>query len=332
MDLRTRIQSLFKEAEIYRQQGLLEESKAKYQDVMGLLEKNPNIKNRDQLLGALQKKVQAVSREVQELDEKLSPEQVPGNVQDLVKGFFAEPAKDKDQGAAAFKGAIALAQLRQFDRALAEFSRLLENEAMRVPAAKNVLKCHLAIKSVDAAVEQYEKWLEDELFANDELESVRVFFEELMTKKGMQVSLKRRQEPAFEPESAPQEEVTSLKMAPSAVEMAAEAAAEEAVEEDQIEICSLEITPLAGPKKGIPIELDVSAQAGNKLHITVPAKDADYLEGIESGQHLDDLQFFSHFVMFRGGGVVLAKRKIEAGARKGDYNISIRMEAPGTQG
>lgn len=345
MDLRTQIQSLFKEAEIYRQQGLLTESKAKYQTVIGLLQKNPNIKNQAQLLDAISKKVKAVELELRELDEALGPdEEVSGNVQDLVKGFFASPADNKDKGAAAFKGAIALAQLRQFERALAEFSKLIETDEFRINAAKNALKCHLALSSVDGAVNQFNDWVKDERFTNEQLEGVRVFFEDFMKKKGMPVNLNRREEaaprreeaaPAFEEAPLPPtggEETTGLKIAPSAAELAAEAAAEEALEGEQIEICSLEITPEAGPRLGQPIEFDVSAQTGNRLTITVPARDAAYIEGVEVGQRLNKLQFFSHFVMFWGTGIVLAKRKIESGTRKGDWTLSIRMENPGTMG
>ncbi|MEW5735206.1 MAG: hypothetical protein AB1921_10145 [Thermodesulfobacteriota bacterium] len=343
MDLRTQIQSLFKEAEIYRQQGLLSEAKAKYQTVIGLLQKNPNIKNQQQLLDAISKKVKAVQLEMRELEDALGPdEEVSGNVQDLVKGFFASPADDKDKGAAAFKGAIALAQLRQFERALAEFSKLLDVEEFRINAAKNALKCHLALSSVDGAVNQFNEWVKDGRFTNEQVEGVRVFFEDFMKKKGMPVNLARREEaapkreeaPVFEEPSFPgaETEVTGLKIAPSAAEIAAEAAAEEALEGEQIEICSLEITPEAGPRLGQPIEFDVSAQTGNRLTITVPARDAAYIEGVEVGQRLNKLQFFSHFVMFWGTGIVLAKRKIESGTRKGDWTLSIRMENPGTMG
>ncbi len=333
MDLRTRIQTLFKEAEIYRQQGLLEEARDKYVEVTALLEQNPNIKNRDQLLDAIQKKIKAVDREATELEEALGPEQVASpnaNVQDLVKGFFSAGGDEKDKAANAFKGAIALAQMRQFERALAEFRKLLEDDSLKVQAAKNIMKCHLAISTVDSAVEQYREWLPSEMFDNDQIEGIAVFFEDLMRKKGVNVALPRREAPApaYVPDAT---EVTGIKVAPSAIQLAAEAAAEEAAGEDQIEICSLEITPEAGPKAGKPIELEVTAQTGNKIHVTVPAKDADYVAGVEVGQRLNKLQFFSHFVMFWGTGIVLAKRKLESGPKKGDINLSIRMESPGTQ-
>ena len=45
MDLRTHIQTLFKEAEIYRQQGLFPEAKQKYKDAIVIVEKE-NVKNK----------------------------------------------------------------------------------------------------------------------------------------------------------------------------------------------------------------------------------------------------------------------------------------------
>ena len=220
-----------------------------------------------------------------------------------------------------------------------------------MPAAKNALKCHMALSSVDAAVAQYQEWVSGNIFSAEQLESVRVFFEEVLKSKGITTTLEQRKaegppagpEPAepSPPRPVPgasatasmvqEPDISAIKIAPSAAALAAEAAAEEAAEEDPIEICSIEITPESGPKKGVPIELDVSAQTGNRLSVTVPSKDVAFIQDIEPGQALNDVQYFSHFVMFRGTGKVLAKRKLESGPRKGDFNLSLRMEAPTNQ-
>ncbi len=330
MDLRTRIQNLFKEAEIYRQQGLYSEAKHKYQAVAKFLEKNENITNRQQLLDAISKKINALDKDLNELDDVASPEEMAtSNVQDLVKGFFSSSAsQNKNKGAVAFKGAVALAQLRQFERALAEFARLVPNESVRVPAAKNVLKCHMALGAPEQGITQYDAWLRDDMFTDEQIESVRVFFEDLLKTKGLTVNLERRHGAP----GAPGEPVTEAGiMKPSAEDTsalieAAEAAAEEAMDEDPIEICSLEITYDAGPEAGTTVELEVDQQIGNKLTLVIPGKNKEYVENLEVGRRLDDLQFFSHFIMFRGAGVVLTKTLINSGVNKGDYSLVIRME------
>ncbi|WP_028315921.1 hypothetical protein [Desulfatibacillum aliphaticivorans] len=340
MDLRTRIQNLFKEAEIYRQQGLYGEAKKKYLIVANFLKKNDNITNREQLLDAITKKISAIDKDIMELDDVASPEEMASsNVQDLVKGFFStSTSQNKNKGAVAFKGAVALAQLRQFERALVEFERLVPNESVRVPAAKNVLKCYMALGTPDKGISQYDSWLRDDMFTDDQIESVRVFFEDLLKNKGLSVSMeRRRQDAAATPPAAPRSASAPPAMdqpaaaAPSAEDTsalmeAAEAAAEEAMDDDPIEICSLEITYDAGPEKGQTVEIEVDQQIGNKLTMVIPGKNKEYVDNLGIGQRLDDLQFFSHFIMFRGAGVVLSKSQINSGVNKGDYSLVLRME------
>lgn len=325
MDLRTRIQSLFKEAEIYRQQGLYQEARQKYVAVAGFLQKNESITNRQQLLDAISKKIAAIENEINELDDVASPEQMAAsNVQDLVKGFFSSSAsKNKNKGAIAFKGAVALAQLRQFERALIEFTKLIPNESIRVSAAKNVIKCQMALSTLDKAVIQYDEWLVDEMFSDEQIESVRMFFEDMLKQKNRVINLKKRHSPDLSP--AQDLDVTPASTAlfkPSAAETdslvkAAEAAAEEAIDEDPIDICSLEITMDSGP-----VEFDVTNQIGNKLTLTIPGDNKKFMDTLETGSKLEDLQFFSHFIMFRGAGVVLTKSQ----SPSGDYSLDIRME------
>ncbi len=357
MDLRGKIQTLFKEAEIYRQQGLFDEAIQKYNNVKLLLHENENIKNRDQLLSALTKKIQAMKAEAEE-EEKALPvdphaaKAMSGNVQDLVKGFFSQEKEQKDKGAAAFKGAIALAQLRQFERALTEFAKLVKNDALRMPAAKNALKCHLAMGSTQAAVEQYKAWFSDSAFPDEEIEGIRVYLQELLKKKGEAVELESRA-PAFipappEPEPEPvlemQEADLDLSEEPSLPpepmaqasaptglvkpksEIEAMARAEEALEDEPIEICSMEITIEDGPAKGQCLELDVTTQRGNRLSLVLPGNEKKFFESLKVGLKLNDVQYFSHFVMFRGTGTVLQKGPITSGGRKGDFSLDIKMD------
>ncbi|MBW1988799.1 MAG: hypothetical protein JRI97_04555 [Deltaproteobacteria bacterium] len=343
MDLRSRIQTLFKEAEIYRQQGLYDEAIKKYHTVKGLVDTNQNIKNRDQLLTAITKKIQVMERAAEEEERALpSPDAVSSNVQDLVKGFFSSGKGQK--GASAFKGAIALAQLRQFERALIEFSKLLENKQLRVPAAKNVLKCHLAMGNIDAAVAQYGKWVEDgNGFPYEDVEGIRTYFQELLKKKGHEVELPAREAPPQEEASgmptieleengaaapAPAEEKVSAPtglMKPKS-ELDAIAKAEETLDDEPIEICSMEITLEEGPAEGQSLELDVVNQRGSRINLIIPASEKAFYDSLKVGQKLNDVQYFSHFVMFRGTGTVLDKSPITTGGNKGAFSLDVKMD------
>ncbi|MFH1888205.1 MAG: hypothetical protein ABIM40_16080, partial [Pseudomonadota bacterium] len=297
----------------------------------------------------------AMKAEADEEEKALpqDPHAAPGNVQDLVKGFFAQDKEQKDKGASAFKGAIALAQLRQFERALIEFKKLVKIDALRVPAAKNALKCHLATGSTDAAIQQYNDWFPDQGFPDEEIEGLRIYLQELLKKKGEMVELESRiptfipppepepepeaeaelemadldlsEEPSVAPEPAPPSSAPTGLVKPKS-EIEAMAKAEEALDEEPIEICSMEITIEEGPAKGQCLELDVTTQRGNRLSLVLPGNEKNFFESLKVGQKLNDVQYFSHFVMFRGTGTVAEKAPITSGGRKGDYTVGIKMD------
>jgi len=115
------IKSLLKEAELYQSQGLLDDAKQKYDNATALIEKNPELENRQ----AVSEKIGALGSDIDRVEKASKSPELSAKVQDLIKNLFAfSDEKDKDE--TELEGAIALAKFGQFDRALAEFNELIK--------------------------------------------------------------------------------------------------------------------------------------------------------------------------------------------------------------
>lgn len=308
MNIVEKLKTLIKEAELYHTMGLLNESLEKYQKAIALVEGNEQLKSRPNLMAGVKKKMGALQQDMQKVDEATDTPEVSEKVQDLIKQLFAFPA-DKDDDSTALDEAIALAKFGQYDRALAEFNGLLKKDSVRVVAAKNIVRCHIAQTSAEAAIEQYKEWLTSDIFAQGELNKLRFFLKGLLKKEGVDIELPTDADgtPAATPAAAD--------------ELMVEIEAQE--EEEVIDINSIVVTLGDGATK----ELDVTFQSGNVISMLIRQRDKDLIEFFNEGDKLDDIQFNSSIAIFNGNGVVSHKTKIESGPRRGDYSIDIRIES-----
>ncbi len=80
-------------------------------------------------------------------------------------------------------------------------------------------------------------------------------------------------------------------------------------------------------KSGISqsFELDVSFQSGNMISLIIAKAEADFLEALKVGDHLEDIQFYSSIAIFMGAGVVSGLTQIDTGPKKGDYCLDIKI-------
>lgn len=301
MDIKTRIKGLFKEGEIYRSQGLFAEAREKYNKVAELLKEATQVANRDSLLETVFKKIEAVDGRLGKIREAADTPELSSQVQDLIKKLFSFSAGN-DKDAAGFEGAMALARFGQFDRAIAEFKELLKKDSLRVDAAKNILRCHMTLSSVDSAVDLYKKWLSSDIFPPEELEKIRVFFQDMLDRKGIAKDL-------------PAAGVSTGKKKP------------DMPEDDFLDISSIGITLTDGPEKGRLVELDVNFQRGNVISIIVSKAKEELIASLEAGSVLTDVQFYSPVAVFSGSGTVLEKAEITLGPRRGDYRLDIRIQS-----
>ncbi len=175
------IKSLLKEAEIYRDQGLLREAMEKYNIASELILKNNKIKNRQNLLHVISQKMGALENDFKKKTKSVS-RKMPKKTQELIKSK-KEFSKKMGRDEAALEGAINLAKLGKYKRALKELQNLISVDSVRVNAAKNIIRCNMALSAPGDAIDQYNKWKSNNLFRNDQLEKVRFFIKSSLMKK-----------------------------------------------------------------------------------------------------------------------------------------------------
>lgn len=305
---------MLQEAEIYSTQGLMAEARAKYQDAYAFVRGIANLKNKDSLLKAIDLKFKAISDTKEKVDKGPTSTELSEKAQDLIKNLFSF-SENKDVESAALEGAVALAKFGQFDRSLNELMPLLQNEGIRVEAAKNILRCHMATSSSEEAIDQYHQWCREDLFKPNQLEMVRVYLEDILQKKGIEANL-------LSPLPA-EEAAATAKL--SETEPALEADEAQDNEEEFLDITSIGITFDNGPHQGNMVEFDVNFQSGSMLSLIISKKDQSLIEGLTAGMKLEDIQFFSPIAIFNGSGVVSSKTQIKSGPKQGDFCLDIRI-------
>jgi len=306
MDFKKQIKTLLQEAEIYRSQGLSQEASQKYHDIVDLVKNNPDFPNSEKLLESIEKKVNE-AYPLEDLHGKISSSgKMSTEKQDISKNeFLSSGGKD----ASILEGAIALARFGQYKRSLSEFAKLLNNKSLRVIAAKNILRCHMAIASVDDAIAQYEKWVSDDTFPTKHIEKIKVFLEGLLEKKNSNATL-----------STP----IKIKMGDDPDEASI---SEELFEENEdfLDISSIGIVMENGPKKGNIYEFDVNLQSGSQLNFIISGKDQDLINSLNEGQVLNKAQFFTPISILKSSCVISSKIMISSGTNKGDCSLDIKV-------
>ncbi|MBN1103101.1 MAG: hypothetical protein JXL84_06785 [Deltaproteobacteria bacterium] len=296
-----KVKALIKEAEIYRKQGLVRQSRDKYSDLLRFVEGNERLSSDQKFMDALRKKLDRVEKDLEDIESAPDVKEVSGEVQELISRLFTF-SQNKD--AAAVEGAVALAKFGQYDRAVAEFQRLIMQGILPRAAATNLLSCHLTLGTPEAAVSQFEQWVSVKALSRPDLEYLRGYLQGALQKKGLSIELS-----ALPPETPSEKAETEVK------------------EEDVIEISSVCVTVPAGPRKGKTVELDVTFQSGNAVSIIIPAGEREMADGFKEGMRLPDLQCYSVMGVFNGTGTVKGKSVISSGPKRGDFTLDIVIDS-----
>ena len=204
-------------------------------------------------------------------------------------------------GLAGFAVYMASGYISQYEAALAEFHRLLKEGTFPLMAAKNILRCHLALSSPSAVIDQFGQWVSGNLLSKEQLKRTRAFLADILEKRGVKTKL---------PEIVGASSVTDQNSEP----------------EEVLDISSVRVQLGHGPDKGSVVEFDVSFQSGNIISVIVSAKHKDLADTFSLGIRLPDIQFYSPIAIFRGSGIVSGKTKIKSGPKRGDYMLDIRIE------
>ena len=288
------IHSLAKEAELYRTQGLFENSRNKYEQLLQFIEQK-QFRGYEGLADQVRNKIQTVDEDLVEIDQETDSEELAKDTQEMIKDLFSV-ARTKE--AARVEGALALAGFGQHDRALSEFEELLKEGILPVVAAKNILRCHMELSSPDKAVEQFTEWVSSSnVLSAQELKLIRAFLKKLLEEKEIEAGL-------------PQLGFTSQ--------------ASNTSEEE--EISSVNVQLRNGPRKGDNIEFKVTCQSGNTISVDIPARQREVADAFRPGLRLPELQCYSPIAVFKASGIVIRKTRLSNGKKQGNYMLDISID------
>lgn len=322
MNIAKQIKTLLQEAELYHSQGLLDEALLKYHNTEDLIRRHEQLKNRLKLIDAVSKKIQRLKDDIQRIENAPEKPEVSAKIQDLIKKLFTfTPNINED--ARALEGAVALAKFGQFKRAILEFKALLKRDSLRVAAAKNIIRCHMALSSVDDAVVEYEQWLSENIFLPNQQQRLRIFFENVLKKEGIDKILPQTKMPADDMETVIRIPEIHHVMA-QAYENDGFKIDEVKIEDDEdLDINSIGITFDSGPLKEQVFEFKVRFQLGNVVSLLIPGREKALIENFQAGTTINDVQYYSNIAFFNGSGLITAVKKIKIGPLRGDYCVDI---------
>jgi hypothetical protein len=295
------IRRLLKEADIYRTHGLLSDSKVKYMEILSVIGKSKTLANHKQLIAGVKSKIRAVDKSLNELRDTPERPELSEDLQDLIKKLFTF---SQTKEAAAIEGAVALAKFGQYEQALKEFHKLLEQGVLPVVTAKNMIKCYTALKAPDAAVAQFAKWKTRDFFSTEDLKYIRTFLKTSLEKEGFKTEIP-------EVEAKP-----SLPSKPKKKK-----------EEVFLEISAISFHLQGGPFAGQTMDFDVHFQSANTVTVLIPSAKKNLADSLVPGTRLNDIQCYSPITVFRSTGTVSGTAKIKQGPRQGDYTLDITIDA-----
>lgn len=305
MNITKKIKILLQEAELYHAQGLLNEAMEKYNNATKLIRSNEQLKGKQNLIKGISKKILALKNDIIKIEMAPKKPEVSAKIQDLIKKMYSF-SPDKNEDLKALDGAIALAKFGQFKRAISEFNELIKKDSLRVVAAKSMLRCHMALSSMDEAVAQYEKWVSDHRFSTIQLDNLHVFLENILKKEGIEKKLPRRK--------APKGKTCVIRVNGPKIE-----------DDDTLDINSIGITIYKSPQKGQVVEFKVKFQLGNMVSLLVSIRDKELIDIFKVGDVINDIQYYSTAALFNASGLVTSVKKIKIGPLRGDYCVDIKI-------
>lgn len=298
MSDRQRVESLVKEADIYRSQGFLVAAKQKYTELLQLIQGHGKYSKNEKLISAVERKIRFIEKDITEATKADAKPQLSEETQGLIQKLFSF---SQNKETATMEGAVALAKFGQYQKALTEFMRLMDEGILPLEAAKNILRCHLSLSPPEVALTQYKSWVSRNDFPPDDLKYLRRFLKNLLDKRGVKVEI------------------------PEIIEPAGKVKKKKKAEEEVLDISSVGVPLNWGPLRGETVEFEVSFQSGNTISIVVPSDKTHLLEAFRPGLKLEDMQCYSLIAVFNGTGVVSGKSEITSGPKKGDFALDITI-------
>jgi hypothetical protein len=287
-----------KEADLYCNQGLLADAKKKYLEILKMIGKNEKLMKHKRLIGVINSKIRSVDKALEEIKESAATPELSTDLLLLIKKLFTF---SQTKEAAAIEGAVALAKFGQYEQALMEFQKLLEEGILPVVTAKNIIRCYIALKTPNAAIAQFEKWRSRNIVSDQDLKYVRSFLLSCLEKEGIKAKI-------------PDVEKTPGSLKPTKKE------------EIFLEISAITVGFDGGRLKGQKMDFDVHFQSANTVSIVISAVQKSLADAFQAGTRLSSIQCYSPITVFRTSGMVTGKDRIKQGPRQGDFAVDITID------
>jgi tetratricopeptide (TPR) repeat protein len=293
------VMALLKEGEVYQSQGLFEQAREKYLDIRKMMKRHDALSSNKKLVAQVDAKTEALENILKDIDQD---NQMPGlseDVQDLISDLFSS-SSNKD--IAAVDGAVALVKFGQYERALAEFQKLLNRGILPMMVAKNMLRCHLFLASPEKAVHQFNRWFTINLFSSEEIKHLGGFLKDLLIREKAEAHILQMMH-LSQKNDAP---MRSL--------------------EDIFEISSVRIKFGKGLLKNKKIDLNVAYQSGNNLSFIIKASNKKLARAFKPGIRMPRIQCYSPISVFNTRGFITDKKMIGYGPKCGDYLLDMMID------
>ncbi len=298
MNPESRILSMLKEAELYRQQGLLEETLQQYRKIEKTIRGHKTAKNKEALLEKVLKKKQAVEKEFQVYLESREIPEVSDKVRKLMRSMFSLDDPEV-KGSSLLGEAIALAGFGQYDAAVEALERLLDIESLRLDAAKKLIAYTLEFKGKQKAIGMIRKLEADNRFSMEDRNNLIKYLQEQLkiTDMGKNPALKQMQEPDSEISDSDVFDISAIR---------------------------LKKTESQG-KKDNRQKLNIIFQHGTKINIIVPRDQKDLSSVFQTGRTVEGVVCYSTMGTFSSTMYVLLNRTIDFGPHNGDASINLKI-------
>ncbi len=298
MNPESKILSMLKEAELYRQQGLLEETLQQYRKVEKTIRSHKNAKNKDALLEKVLKKKQTVEKEFQTYLESREIPEVSDKVRKLMRSMFSLDDPEV-KGSSLLGEAIALAGFGQYDAAVEALERLLDIESLRLDAAKKLIAYTLEFKGKQKAIGMIRKLETDNrLSVEDRNHLIKYLQNQLKSAEDVKhPSLKQTQEPDSDISDSDVYDISAIRLK----------------------------KPESQGKKDNRERLNVIFQHGTKINIIVPRDRGDISSVFQTGETVEGVVCYSTMGTFSSTMYVLLNRTIDFGPHNGDASINLKV-------
>lgn len=298
-DIKKQIQLLLKEIAYYSSHSLFAEAKKRCREFENLIRKSDNFKNKQKFLDAISRKINQIDNDARAFETYGASVQMTLEEQEIVKTLFSSQSEVESKSSP-LEGATALLVFGQYEGAFKEFKKLINRDAFRLIAAKNILRCHIGFSSIDDAVKQYRIWLSKDIFPSEELVKIRSFLQGILTGKGIDKKLRKPKVP---------EDVKIEKVSKKEV----------------FDILSIVISVNDTSQGEKDFFLDVNFQTGNMINSIISKDKKDLIDYLKPGMTLKNVQFNSTEIIFKQSCVVFGKIQISLGPKKGDYTVTLKI-------